>query len=254
MMIDSVAYKLRKVYEGKLLLQRGTVHRFYKRDILQTTVPVKGNKGSLHLQDIRVQFPSRLISPCFTSNHVRVYYYLIFMIQFNSGNLLKSTHHVQCEIPIGIANLSNQHLARVRDLTCIQDYKECRDAPIFFNPDLDAPPNDFGSRNRSRSNSSATNSVSYPQDEYAASLTTNEEVLFQPMSNFDNMPPIDMLSLSPPIDESLPPAYFSLSEAPQFILKERIEKTRYSNRHVKPNVSPELGEPLVLEPYLDDEW
>lgn len=252
MMISSVAYKLRKVYEGKLLLQRGTVHRFYKRDILHKTVPVKGNNGSLHLQDVQVQFPSRLISPCFTSNHVRVYYYLIFVIEFDSGNLLKSAHHVQFEIPIGIANLSNQHLARVRDLTCIQDYKECRDAPVFFNPDLDAPPNDFG--NRSRSSSSATSSVSYLQDEHSAPLTMDEQVLFQPMSSFGNMPPIDMLSLSPPIDEPLPPAYFSLSETPQFILKERVEKTRYSNRHVKPNVSPELGNPLVLEPYLDGEW
>ncbi|EPB88360.1 hypothetical protein HMPREF1544_04826 [Mucor circinelloides 1006PhL] len=218
--IGSVAFKLRKVYEGKLLLQRGTVHRLYKRDILQTMVPVKGNNGSLHLPNVRVQMPSRLVSPCFTSNHVRVYYYLIFMIQFDSGNLLKSTHHVQFEIPIGIANLSNQHLARVRDLACIRDYKECRDAPVFFNPDLDAPP----------------------------------KTLFQPMSNISSMPPIDMLSLSPPMDESLPPAYFSLSEVPQFILKDRIEKTRYSSRLVKPNVSPELGEPLVLEPYFDDEW
>ncbi|KAK4515759.1 methionine-synthesizing 5- methyltetrahydropteroyltriglutamate--homocysteine methyltransferase [Mucor velutinosus] len=258
--IGSVAFKLRKVYEGKLLLQRGTVHRLYKRDILQTMVPVKGNNGSLRLPDVRVQLPSRLVSPCFTSNHVRVYYYLIFMIQFDSGNLLKSTHHVQFEIPIGIANLSNQHLARVRDLTCIQDYKECRDAPVFFNPDLDAPPTDFAASNsRSRSNSSASSSVSYPMHpdaHYPAppSLTIDEETLFQPMSHISNMPPMGMLSLSPPIEESLPPAYFSLSEVPQFILKERIEKTRYSSRLVKPNVCPELGEPLVLESYFDDEW
>ncbi|KAI8635957.1 hypothetical protein BD408DRAFT_487218 [Parasitella parasitica] len=258
--IGSVAFKLRKVYEGKLLLQRGTVHRLYKRDIQQTMIPVKSNSGSIHLSGISVQMPSRLVSPCFTSNHVRVYYYLVFMIQFDSGHLLKSTQYAQSEIPIGVANLSNRNLARVRDLACIQDYKECRNAPVFFNPELDAPPSDFASRSRSSSSANST-SVPYPMglDGYSAplppppALTADDEVLLQPILS-STMPPIDMLSLSPPLDESLPPSYFSLAEVPQFILKERIEKTRYSSQLVKPNVSPELGEPLVLEPHLDDEW
>ncbi|CEP15356.1 hypothetical protein [Parasitella parasitica] len=258
MVIGSVAFKLRKVYEGKLLLQRGTIHRLYKRDIQQTIVPLKSNNGSVHLPDIGVQLPSRLVSPCFTSHHTRVYYYLVFIIQFDSGHLIKSSQYAQFEIPMGVANLPNRNLARVRDLTCIQDYKECQDAPIFFNPELDAPPSEF--TNRSRSSSSAnSSSASHPMrlDDYSAPpppsvLTVHDEVLFQPTSSA--MPPIDMLSLSPPLDESSPPSYFSLAEVPQFVLKERTEKTRYSSRLVKPNVSPELGEPLVLEPYLDDEW
>ncbi|KAI9468088.1 MAG: hypothetical protein EXX96DRAFT_591872 [Benjaminiella poitrasii] len=227
--VGSLGYKLRKCYSGRLpLLPSGTVHRLCKRDILQTMIPLHNQTGSHVHEAVTINLPSRLLSPSFKSHYVQVYYYLILMIQFDTGKGIKRTSsHIQAEVPIGIANLSHGYLVRVPELTSVQHYQMSREAPYFFDPALEEPPLDFGCPMPQLLPPSPPPSLDDPMG-----LAT---------------PPFDNDDLLPP-----PPAYFSLAH-PQFIRKERKETTKRSSCLVKPNMFPELGEPYVIEPGDDDD-
>jgi hypothetical protein len=212
--ISGICCKLRKCYQGKLVIQRGTVHRIDKRDLLQMNVPVAGNSGHLEVP-VNLKIPSLLVSPCFASHHVRVYYYIVVLIMFESGSLLKSTHHSQFEVPIGMANIANKNLVRIHDLASVQDYTQSKASPYFFYASLE----------------------SAPMEEDAPLYGTMTDDWM-----YEN-------ALDPP-----PPSYGSLEGSRQFIKKKRVEKTIYTSRLVKPNVSPELGEPLLLCPFTDNDW
>ncbi|KAI7899246.1 uncharacterized protein BX663DRAFT_478802 [Cokeromyces recurvatus] len=212
--IGSFGYKLRKCYEGKVPLSSSntSIRSIRKQDIFQSMIPLHHNDSHIE-QDVTIDLPSRLLSPSFTSHYIRVYYYLVLMIQFDIGKGIKKTsHHMQTEVPIGIANLNHGYLVRVPELTSIQHYQLSLEAPYFFDPSLETPP--------LLSSSSSPSSLEW----------------FEPSEN-DTLPP--------------PPAYFSLT--PQFIRKERQEKTRYASFLVKPNMFPELGEPYLIKSD-DHEW
>ncbi|KAG1323821.1 hypothetical protein G6F62_009451 [Rhizopus arrhizus] len=50
---------------------------------------------------------------------------------------------------------------------------------------------------------------------------------------------------TPPI--ASPPSYFSIQDVPsQFIQRDREEKTMFTSRLIKPGMSPELGDPIVI--------
>ncbi|KAG1442534.1 hypothetical protein G6F56_011024 [Rhizopus delemar] len=53
-----------------------------------------------------------------------------------------------------------------------------------------------------------------------------------------------------------PPSYFSINDLPsQFIQRDREEKTSFTSRLIKPGMSPELGDPIVIvSEHKDYEW
>ncbi|KAI9258553.1 hypothetical protein BY458DRAFT_460380 [Sporodiniella umbellata] len=60
---------------------------------------------------------------------------------------------------------------------------------------------------------------------------------------------------TPPITS--PPSYFSINDLPyqSQLLQEREEKTHYTSRLIKPGMSPELGDPIVIvSEHKDYEW
>jgi hypothetical protein len=215
--ITSIHYKFRKNYKGKLLLQHGSATKFYFLDIIQKRVPmISANNIQTSIQ---IELPARLVSPCFTSKNLCVYYSLLFTVQMEYGSLLKSTQYTQLEIPIGMANLANSQLAQVQDLTLIRDYRESEEAPYFFDPTLAVPPHAVG-----------VNSTSRDYEDYLTDVP-----------------------MSPPMDDCLP-SYFSVGEVHQFIRRKTREKVKYSGRYVKPHQMTELDEALSVQPYLDEEW
>ncbi|KAI8136534.1 hypothetical protein BJV82DRAFT_639877 [Fennellomyces sp. T-0311] len=143
LIVTDVMLSLKKHYEGKLQLQQGTAYKTASRNILRSSVSVAGNNGTISIP-IQFQMPTRLVSPSFASKHIRVYYSLTFHIQCESvGNSLiikRPSWTSSFSIPIAIANLPNDHLLRIPDLTSIQSYHTSNEAPLFFDPALEEPP------------------------------------------------------------------------------------------------------------------
>ncbi|KAI8639013.1 hypothetical protein BD408DRAFT_350762 [Parasitella parasitica] len=217
LVVSSVNFTLNKCYTGQLQLQRGLARKSKIRRILSGCVPVAGHKGTLRLP-INFHLPTRLVSPSFCSRHIRVYYEMVFTIQFtNHGGLLKSTPSTEFTVPIGITNLPHNHLLNIPHLTSVQSYLESKAAPVFFDPFLEEPP----------SQSSIPSELWGP---LTAALTT------------------------PPI--SSPPNYFSLPDLPpQFIPRDREERTTFTSRLVKPGMAQELGDPIAIVSEIKDyEW
>ncbi|KAI9032670.1 hypothetical protein CLU79DRAFT_727382 [Phycomyces nitens] len=216
LVVTGVSFSLRKHHEGKLLLQKGTAHRSTVRTILQATVSVPGNNGSVRVP-IHFQIPTRLVSPSFASRHLRVYYDLVFQIQFeNPSSILKSTHTADLVVPIGIANLPHDHLLRIPDLTAVVSYENSKEAPLFFDPSLSEPPAQSG----------------IPSELWG---------------------PLTAALATPP--SASPPNYFSIPcLPPQLMRKERVERTVFTSRLVKSGVSSDMGDPIVLTDIRDEEW
>ncbi|KAI8880756.1 hypothetical protein K501DRAFT_275264 [Backusella circina FSU 941] len=97
MINTGIHIKLRKGYEGNLLLQRSTV---------------------------RLHIPSRLVS--------RAYYYIVVMMTLETGNLFISTHYMRCEISVGMANTAHDNLVHIYDLASIQHCSQSKENPYFF--------------------------------------------------------------------------------------------------------------------------
>ncbi|KAF7731755.1 hypothetical protein EC973_008269 [Apophysomyces ossiformis] len=140
MVVVGVSYILKKHHLGRVLLQTGTAHRSYTRHIMESKLAILGNERSVRIP-VHLHIPSRLVSPSFTSQHLRVYYDIEFSIHFEQqGNLFKMPQTAPVTVPIGIANLPCDYLLRVQDLTAVQPYDQSKEAPIFFDPSLDEPP------------------------------------------------------------------------------------------------------------------
>ncbi|KAI8367527.1 uncharacterized protein BYT42DRAFT_586592 [Radiomyces spectabilis] len=216
LVVTGVSYALKKYYEGKILLQKGTARKLHVRTVMNSSVAVLGNGGSIRMP-VHFHIPTRLVSPAFASRHLRVYYDLVFFIQLaNHSSLLKNTYMGEVSIPIAIANLPNDQLLRVPDLTSVQHYTDSKEAPIFFDPSLDEPPQQ--------------NSI--PSELWG---------------------PLTAALATPPTTS--PPNYFSLpSLPPQFGRKERVEKVSFTSRLVKAGFAPELGDPVTVMDYKDGDW
>lgn len=215
--VSSVGYTLNKCCIGKMQLQNGFARKTQSRKILQGSLGVSGNNGTVRVP-VNFHVPTRLVSPSFQSRHICVYYEIVFNIQFAShGGLLKSNPSSECTVPIGITNLPHNHLLHIPNLTSVQSYLQSKESPIFFDPFLDEPPSQS----------------SIPSE------------LWGPLTAALSTPPI-----------TSPPNYFSLSDLPsQFIQRDREEKTVFTSRLIKTGMAQYLGEPsTVVSETKDYEW
>ncbi|KAI8970415.1 hypothetical protein BDF20DRAFT_826464 [Mycotypha africana] len=228
--ITSVAYKFRKHHEGKMLVQQGTAFKESIRTIHQESVNLptgpssNAGNGTQLSQNIQFDVPTRLVSPSFISRHTRVYYDLYFQVTVEQGHIFKSAHVSEFSIPLSIANLPNDQLLRIRDITSIQHYRESLECPLFFDADLDEPPAPQGL-----------------PSELIGPLTA---ALMQTPNNGNGN------------SEEQPPSYFSLPELPpQFeVRKERKEKTVFMSRQARGAHGAELGEATIIPGLFDEEW
>lgn len=216
--VSSVTYTMNKCSMGQMQLQRGLARRIKTRKILQGSLAVSGNAGTVKIP-VNFHIPTRLVSPSFQSRHLCVYYELVFSIQFSSfGGLLKSSScFTECSIPIGITNLPHNHLLHIPNLTSVQSYLQSKESPIFFDPYLDEPP----------------------------TQSTIPSELWGPLTAALTTPPV-----------TSPPNYFSLSDLPsQFIQRDREEKVVFTSRLIKSGMAPELGDPItIISENKDYEW
>ncbi|KAG1179792.1 hypothetical protein G6F70_001526 [Rhizopus microsporus] len=217
--ISGLTYKFRKHHEGKMLVQQGTAFREQIRIVLTDQIQIQPNKAiSLPIQ---FDIPTRLVSPSFISRHTRVHYDLLITVAVEQqGHLFKSNYLTEFSIPIAIANLPNDQLLRIPQLTAIKDYRQSKECPLFFDPQLEEPP--------------------LPQG-------VPSELIG----------PLTAALLNNTNGEDQPPSYFSLPELPpQFeIRKERHEKTVFLTRQARgaPG-SGELIEATVIPGLFDEEW
>lgn len=209
LVVSGVTFSLFKCASGQLQLQRGVARKNKRKKIISGTPSVPGNNGSVKIP-VNFHIPTRLVSPSFQSRHIRVYYELLFNIQFvnHQGGLLKSSSvSVDFTVPIGITNLPNHHLLHIPDLTSIRSYTQCKEAPFFFDPSLDEPAN-----------------------------PAEFQELWAPTTASLNTPP----AISPP-------NYFSLCSQPsQFMKQDREERVVFTSRLIKPGMASELGEPIAV--------
>ncbi|KAG2224772.1 hypothetical protein INT45_005296 [Circinella minor] len=232
MIITGAMLSLKKHYEGRVVLQEGTAFKSSIRQILRSTLSVTGNDGNVSIP-IQFQMPTRLVSPSFASKNIRVYYTLTIHIQSeNVGrngliNTMKRPNNWsgQFSIPIAIANLPNDHLLRIPDLTSIQSYMRSKESPQFFDPSLEEPP--------------------LPNNHSFYSSTQGEE------RGGGEGEEAFMMMNTPPLQS--PPNYFSLPSMPSSN-QERTEKVEFKSRGLKPGFSPAYGDLAIISDVIDDEW
>ncbi|KAI7859264.1 hypothetical protein BDC45DRAFT_432949 [Circinella umbellata] len=221
--ILSIDYKFRKHHEGKMLVQQGTAFREHIRTVIHGSVPISSTSShpsSLISETVRFDVPTRLVSPSFTTRHTRVHYGLQFIITIEQGHLFKNNHIVEFSIPLIIANLPHDHLLRIPDLTAIQNYRDSKECPLFFDSGLEEPPEPQG----------------LPSD------------LLGPLTA--------ALIPSPPQNEE-PPSYFSLPNLPPQLelRKERKERTVYLTRPAKGAYhAGEIMEAAIIPGLFDEDW
>ena len=222
--ILSIDYKFRKHHEGKMLVQQGTAFREHIRTVIHGNVPITSSNISTSSspisETVRFDVPTRLVSPSFTTRHTRVHYGLQFIITIEQGHLFKNNHIVEFSIPLIVANLPHDHLLRIPDLTAIQNYRDSKDCPLFFDSGLDEPPEPQG----------------LPSD------------LLGPLTA--------ALMPSPPQNEE-PPSYFSLPNLPPQLelRKERKERTVYLSRPAKGAYhAGEIMEAAIIPGLFDEDW
>ena len=228
MIITSAMLSLKKHYEGKVVLQEGTAFKSSTRSILRSSLSVTGNDGTVSIP-IQFQMPTRLVSPSFASKNIRVYYTLTVHVQceyVGRNGLINTMKRPnlwsgQFSIPIAIANLPNDHLLRIPDLTSIQSYMRSKESPVFFDPSLEEPP--------------------LPHSHFYPSTTHAEEA---------GEATFMMMNTPPP---QSPPNYFSLPSMPS-LNQERVEKVEFRSRSIKPGFSPEYGDLATILDVVDDEW
>ncbi|ORE07031.1 hypothetical protein BCV72DRAFT_227346 [Rhizopus microsporus var. microsporus] len=142
--ITDVTYKFRKKHEGKMVLVSGTAVLDHVR-IVGSGRCLINEPDSQIATDVAFTIPTRLVSPSFTTTHTRVHYDLQFLLNVSEHRgLFKSTHEVEFAVPIVIGNLKHEQLLRVNGLTSIGHYRNNKELPIFFDPNLEDPPEQFG--------------------------------------------------------------------------------------------------------------
>ncbi|KAI9253773.1 hypothetical protein BDA99DRAFT_518947 [Phascolomyces articulosus] len=224
--IVSIDYKFRKHHEGKMLVQQGTAFREHIRTVIHGNVPISGSSSSPISETVSFDVPTRLVSPSFTTRHTRVHYGLQFIVTVEQGHLFKNSHVMEFSIPLIIANLPNDHLLRIPDLTAIQNYRESKECPIFFEAGLEEPPEPQGLPSDLLGPLTAALIPSPPQQQ---NEHNNEE----------------------------PPSYFSLPNLPPQLelRKERKERTVYLTRPAKGAYhAGELMEAVIIPGLFDEDW
>jgi hypothetical protein len=220
----SISCKLRQYYQGQVQLPHyGTVRRHFHRDIMYRSISIPPSAATannrIHLSEVSVTMPSNWVLPCFTSNHMRMYYTLVIVVSSREPGFFGAVNQGEVEIPIGMANLEENQWGRVYD---IQDRQQSTDAPFFFDPSLSEPANEQEADLIQVDTTGASN--------HGTDDDTEEE------GNNSRLSP--------------PPSYASLQQQYRQRQarrsKKRVEKTRYSSHWVKPGMMPELGEALTV--------
>lgn len=225
--LSSITYRLRKHHEGRMPLQKGMAYRDHIRIPVSNPVilPTDITPQAPIVTEISFNIPTRLVSPSFASRHTRVRYDLHFLVNFEQGHtLFKSQHVTEFAVPLAIANLPNDQLLRIPDLTNIQWYTDSRECPFFFAPELEEPP-----------------------------------ALPPPSSVFPGASASDLTGqlFTPATPIGSPPSYFSLpglAPQPQTRRRERQEKVIYTTRIIKSGSGAELGEALIVKGVTDEDW
>ncbi|KAI9258008.1 hypothetical protein BDA99DRAFT_441117 [Phascolomyces articulosus] len=239
MIVVDAMLSLKKHYEGKVTSQQGTAYKTATRSILRSSLSVTGNDGTLSIP-IQFQMPTRLVSPSFASKNIRVYYSLTFHIQCEyvgrSGGLITtmkrpSSWTGQFSIPIAIANLPNDHLLRIPELTSIHSYSNSNEPPVFFDPSLEEPP--------------------LPNHHFFPSPRASQDFSTAAGGQGGGEAAFMMMNTPPP---QSPPNYFSLPSMPS-IRRERVEKVSFTSRLIKAGFAPEYGDAVTyMADVFDDEW
>lgn len=236
MTITGISYKLRQHYQGQVQLPKGIAHRCFYRDIMRRTLPMpsetKVTDTELRLSNVDVTIPSVWVSPCFSSNLIRMYYTFVIVVHVLTPGFFGTVEQVQVEIPIGMANMDQSQWARVH---AIQDYRQSLDAPFFFDPLLNEP-------STTCEDEAAAAAGLFEVDTGPSPTSTSTDA-----ENNDTLPPPSYASLQQDHQQRL-------QHQASIMKRKRIEKTRYSSRWVKPDMMPELGQALIVEPVLYDEY
>jgi hypothetical protein len=244
MTITGATYALRQYFEGRVQLPHGIVRPHFHRDIMRhkLLIPPKTTNSDMQFPDVNGTIPSRWVPPCFSSNSTRMYYAFVIVIHVLTPGFFGTVEQIQAVIPIGMANMDQNQWGRVYN---IHDYRQSCEGPFFFDPLLDEPPES--------------------QEEQTGSL----EVDINPRNDSEmHVVMTDpLLTTANNVDEEEtdplpPPSYASLQlnlqqrRQHQTCLKkrERVEKTICSSQWVKAGMIPELGDALIVESVLYDEY
>lgn len=221
--IISVDYRFRKHHEGKLLVQQGTAFQEHIRNVLHGNVPLVNSDPTRQVSEtVRFDVPTRLVSPSFISRHTRVHYGLLFLVTIEYGHLFKTNHVAEFSIPLTIANLPNDHLLRIPSLTSAISYRDSKDLPFFYPPEMEEAPEQ---------------PPGVPS-EWIGPLSAA------------------LSGATPPQNEE-PPNYFSLPNLPQplQLRRERKERTVYLSRPAKNAFhANELLDAIIIPGLFDEEW
>lgn len=129
--ITNTAYKFRRHHQGRLATQRGTAVRHQTHELLDATLPEPATPTS---SSIVFSIPTLMVSPTFSSRHIRTTYDLLLRVTMEETHFLKrsTTFHCECSIPIHIANLPYDEMMRIPDLYSIERYTQSKLSPFFY--------------------------------------------------------------------------------------------------------------------------
>lgn len=149
--ITNIAYKFRRHHQGRLATQRGTAVRLQTHELLDATIP----ESPISQQtSIVFSIPTLMVSPTFSSRHVRTTYDLLLRVTMEETHFLKrsTTFHCECSIPIHIANLPYDEMMRIPDLISIERYTQSKLSPFFYDQDeansISSPPGYYAGHDR----------------------------------------------------------------------------------------------------------
>lgn len=239
--ITSIQFKFRKHHEGKMIIQQGTAFREHIRNVIQGKLALHGpnnnnNNGTNISEDVTFDIPTRLVSPSFASRNTRVRYDLQFIVTFEHGHVFKSEVTTNFVIPLIIANLPHDQLLRISDITSIKSYQFSRECPLFFSPELDAPP-----QNQELITNELLGSLTAALNSPALSINNNQHQQTNGQSHHNEEPP----------------SYFSLPSLPPQLelFKERKEKTVFLSTSAKAAYNaPELDNAVIIKGLYDEGW
>ncbi|KAI7887091.1 hypothetical protein K492DRAFT_139681 [Lichtheimia hyalospora FSU 10163] len=128
--ITNITYKFRRHHQGRLTTQRGTAVRQQTHELLDATISAPVSQQS----SVVFSIPTLMVSPTFSSRHVRTMYDLLLRVTMEETHFLKrsTTFHCECSIPIHIANLPHDEMMRIPDLLSIEQYTQSKLSPFFY--------------------------------------------------------------------------------------------------------------------------
>ncbi|KAI8991213.1 hypothetical protein BDF20DRAFT_843354 [Mycotypha africana] len=268
LIVAAASFTFQKCCMGQIQLQRGLARKSKTRKISSHhPLAVTGNAGSLKIP-VSFRLPTRLVSPSFQSRHICVFYEIVFTVQFqrastgsthssvsslllssaSSSSASSASPKGEFSVPIGITNLPHHHLLHIPNLTLVQSYQSSKEAPVFFDPELEEPVEPW------RMMAAAATAAA------ATATTTGTTTMMQGSSSglaWDPyhggssggggpLPSVASLGTTP---LTSPPNYFSITNqppSPPYAARERQERVVFTSRLIKPGMALELGEPVTL--------